>query len=337
MNDHSVTVVCYYEHDDTMVARFEKNGIRVILLEEKRDGLKGLCHLLLRLMRIFRAERPQVVHGVYFAPGMIPLLAARLACVPNVFATIHAAGRHGYNWKARLLFRISAMLTTHFFCVAENTERFWFGNIGGKRHSTIHNGVDIEYFTNAAPAIINGISPNDRVIGIVGRIVRMKGHECLFHAIKPLLNEIKEIKILVVGDGPNRPYLEKIADILGIAQHIIWSGWVEPEKLPGYYKRMDVLVMPSQWEGFGLSAAEAMASGVPVIGSDVPGLREVIGDAGILFPVDDKKALYDALKKTIHEHDKWVNYALRRIQQFSLSLQQQKWRVQYKCLLTDQT
>ena len=327
---YCMTVIAYYEHDGKMVARYEATGARILLLNEKRCGLKGLWRLLWRLVRLFRNERPDVVHGVYFAPGMIPLLAAQLAGVPKVFATVHAAGGRGYGWKAKLMFRFSAMLTTHFFCVAENTERFWFGKIGGKRHSTIYNGINIEAFANARAITIEEIASADfPVIGIVGRVVKLKGHDCLFRAVKRLLTEFPNIKVLVVGEGNERFQFEELANELGIAEHIVWVGRVEPEALAEYYKCMTVLAMPSHWEGFGLAAAEAMAAGVPVVGSDVPGLKEVIGDAGLLFPVNDDKALAIAIKTILANRVEWSECAYYRVKRFAIQAQQEKWRHAY--------
>ena len=331
--DYAITVVCYYQHDDKMVARYESSGAQVVLLEETRSGLKGLWRLLRRLVQLFRVERPAIVHGVYFAPGMIPLLAARLAGVPKVFATVHAAGGRGYGWKAKAMFRFSAMLTTHFFCVAENTERFWFGCIGGKGHSTIHNGIDIEKFSNAESVSIPELEAKSPVIGIVGSVFKLKGHDCLFRAAKLLLPEFPKLQILVVGEGRDCAEFQALATRLDMVEHIHWVGRVEPEEIPHYYKRMDVLAMPSHWEGFGLAAAEAMAAGVPVVGSDVPGLSEVIGEAGKLFPVDDDKALADALEELLNNRAEWTERAGKHASIFALANQQQKWQQAYRQLL----
>ena len=330
---HDVTAVCYYESDPDMIERYRKSGCKILLLQEKRAGLNGLFRLTRRLMKLFRAEKPDVVHVQYFAPGMIPIVAARLAGIRHVFATVHAAGGNGYNWKAKLMFRISAAMTSHFFCVAENTERFWFGSVGGKRHSTIHNGIDVPLFANAVPADISGLTGNP-VIGIVGRVVKMKGHDCLFRAVKRLLPEFPGLQVLIIGSGSAEAEFRELADSLGIADHLLWCGRVEPEDLPGYYKRMDVLAMPSHWEGFGLTAAEAMAAGVPVAASDVPGLREVVGDAGLLFPVDDDEKLAMQLAKLLKFQEALSSYRRNGVDRitslFAIERQKDLWRSFYR-------
>ena len=330
---HRVTVVCYYESDPVMVERYRKNGCKILFLQEKREGLKGLFRLTRRLVKLFRSGKPDVVHVQYFAPGMIPIIAARLAGICYVFATVHAAGGNGYNWKAKLMFRISAAMTTHFFCVAENTEKFWFGTVGGKRHSTIHNGIDVQRFADAEPAEIPGLTGRP-IIGIAGRIVKLKGHDCLFRAVKRLLPEFPDLQVLIIGGGPAETEFRKLSEAIGIADHLLWCGRVEPEVLPGYYKRMDVLAMPSHWEGFGLTAAEAMAAGIPVVASEVPGLCEVVGDAGLLFPVNDDEKLAMQLTKMLAAQDHVSLYCQKgtaRVQSlFSLEKQKTLWKSFYR-------
>jgi len=331
---YDVTVVVYYEHDDRMMDRYREAGAKLLFLDEKREGLKGMIRLTQKLCAIFRRERPDVVHVQYFAPGMIPILAARLAGIKKVFATVHAAGNIGYNWKSKSMFRFSAALTSHFFCVAENTERFWFGKAGGGRHSTLHNGVDVDLFRQAEPMALDTLASASPVIGIVGRVVKLKGHDCLFRAAKRLLPNHPNLKLLVVGDGADKTWFSSLADQLGIADHIVWTGRVEPEELPRYYKAMDILAMPSHWEGFGLTAAEAMAAGIPVAASDVPGLREVVSDDGVLFPVNDDNALACALNTLWENHEKYALAGQKRVSEhFSLKQQQAAWQEAYNKFL----
>lgn len=324
---YEVTVIVYYERDPMMEERYRNAGAKLLFLNEKRSGLHGLWRLLWILVDLFRLEKPDVVHGVYFAPGMIPLLAARIARVRNVFATVHAAGNNGYSFKSKAMLRFSAAICSHFFCVAENTERFWFGNmISTKRHSTIRNGVDVELLQSAKKIQIQGIDPDDFIIGIVGRVVKLKGHDCLFRAVTHLVNEIPRLKVLVVGEGESIGDFKKLAEDLGIAERIIWLGRVEPEVLGGVYKTLDILAMPSHWEGFGLTAAEAMAVGIPVVASDVPGLQEVLGNTGKLFPVDDDVALADAIRTIFAKYSAYVSAAQERAEKcFNLHDRQNEW------------
>jgi len=109
---YRVTACCYYDHEASMVASMEDAGAKVVLMN--LDRAAGLWHLLGKLRQFFCEERPDIVHVQYIAPGLIPILAARLAMVPTVFATAHQPGRT-YGWKAKLLLRSAARLCTSFF------------------------------------------------------------------------------------------------------------------------------------------------------------------------------------------------------------------------------
>lgn len=347
---HDVTICCYYEHDVTMVRRFEATGARVVLLELPRGHLFCLFHTL---VEFFQRQRPNVVHVQYFAPGMVPILAARRAGVKYVFATVHAAGQKGYGWKAKAMLRFSSWFTDHFFFVSQNAERFWFGSsseIAGiadwrkARHSTIYNCVDVKGIQAAGgladrQTLCPGLPREARVIGIVGRLVCLKGHLTLLAVMKDVLAAVPDAYLLVIGEGPDEAVFRQEAERLGVADHVIWKGRVEPEVLPQYYHTMDVLAMPSHWEGFGLTAAEAMAAGKPVVGSDVPGLREVVEDGvtGFLVPVNNTDALARRLIALVSDASAGAamgRNGLDRVRRcFDIGVHDRRWREAYASLL----
>ena len=162
-------------------------------------------------------------------------------------------------------------------------------------HCTVYNAVDIQRIERYAHAANraemkkkNGIG-DKFVVGVVARLRSEKGHAFLFHSMKQVLRSAPNTLLAVVGDGPDALALRDLADKLEIAGSILWLGAKSQEETFALYGMMDVVVVPSEFEGFGLSAAEAMAAGVPVVASDVDGLREVVEDgvSGILVPFGD--------------------------------------------------
>ena len=302
---YGVVVLCYYEYEREMVAYMEEAGAEVILLKLQRE--EGLLSLLKKLRVRLQTLSPDIVHVQYVAPGLMPIIAARLAGIKKVIATVHQPGRtHG--WKARLMLRFGARLCNLFFCVSKSAEESWFGDSAlfdpelfkkGHNHFTIYNAVDTERIARESGSanvaqlrtLLN--LEGKKVIGYVGRLRWEKGPHILIAAFAKVVQDIPAAMLLVVGDGPDREDLEKQAQELDIEANIIWLGQKSQQEVFQLYGLMDVVAMPSFFEGFGLTAAEAMAAGVPVIGSDIDGLSEVIDNqkTGTLVKVGDSEAL----------------------------------------------
>ena len=121
-----------------------------------------------------------------------------------------------------------------------------------------------------------GIHPHEKMILFVGRITYQKGVEYLIRAFPKILEQHPESKLVIAGSGDMRGYLEDLAFQLGCRDKIIFLGFVSGEMLKKLYKSADVTVIPSVYEPFGIVALESMASGTPVVASDVGGLSEII-------------------------------------------------------------
>lgn len=155
------------------------------------------------------------------------------------------------------------------------------------RVSVIPNGVPIERFEEAQPLPRAGLLPEDGspLLIFVARLEPAKDHATLLRA----LAQVPGARLALVGDGELRPELEQLASSLGIRERVHFLG--RRPDVPGLLKLADVYVHSSHWEGFGIAAVEAMAAGVPVIASDVPGLSQVVDSAGLLFPPGDAGCL----------------------------------------------
>ncbi|MEE9163832.1 MAG: glycosyltransferase family 4 protein [Thermoplasmata archaeon] len=155
---------------------------------------------------------------------------------------------------------------------------------------TIPNPVDTDRFHPNVPAgdirARHGIPGDEPLVLFVGRMVPHKGSEYLLRAMRDL-----PAHLLMVGTGPREPLLRKMATLPALEGRVHFAGRVSSQDLPRYYAASDLLVLPStsRLEAFGIAALEAMASGKPVIVSDVPGVREVIeeGREGLrIDPID---------------------------------------------------
>lgn len=138
------------------------------------------------------------------------------------------------------------------------------------------------------------------VIGYVGRLVSWKGVDLLLHALANLRDRGLHVRGVIVGTGPEEGRLRRLATMLGLAHHVTWHGWIGQDDVPEVLADVDVLVLPSRsiprWrEQFGHVLIEAMAEGMPVVGSSCGAIPDVIGRPDLVFPEGDWHALADLL------------------------------------------
>ncbi len=172
-----------------------------------------------------------------------------------------------------------------------------FSRAGFPGVSWIPPDVDTSVFTpsNAARAGVK----DTFTVGYAGRFHPLKGLDTLFHAVAGLP---AGYRLIVAGGGAEEAGLRRRSVEIGIGDRLEWRGSVSRRRMPGLLNEMDVLVLPSktgkQWkEQFGRVLVEAMACGVPVIGSDSGGIPGVIGDAGLVFPEGDVHRLRESIER----------------------------------------
>ncbi len=163
-------------------------------------------------------------------------------------------------------------------------------SINPSKISVIPNGIDSERINiNVEVSKTResyGVYWKEQMILFVGRLTAQKGCEYLIRAMPQILSKYNA-KLLIVGDGPSRSYLESEASRLGVSNRVIFTGFLPDVEMVKLMKSTDVLVVPSIYEPFGIVALEGMAAGVPVVVSDIDGLSEIISheDNGIkVFP-----------------------------------------------------
>lgn len=341
--DYNVKVCCYYEYDEKVVTLFRDAGADVILLRLVRNQNKfsffSILSLVHSLISLFRRLNPDIVHVQYMAPGLIPIIAARLAGMRKVIATVHIAGSYAYGTKAKVLLRIASFFCNCFICVSRGVEEFWFAdsqvfdpsNVNkSRKHYTVYNVIDTAAIAHVVSTADKDKLKNDLnisgrpVIGIVGRLAVQKGHSILLDAMSQIVKEIPNVILIVIGDGPERQKLIEKTARLQLDKNILWLGSQPQNKVFDFYSIMDLFVMPSLYEGFGLTAAEAMAASLPVVGTKIEGLSEVVEDgvSGVLVPASDSVALSKAILKFMQNPEKaktyGINGCMRTARLFSL-------------------
>lgn len=171
----------------------------------------------------------------------------------------------------------------------------------------IHNGIDTyKFHTTCVPEdLINEIKKNGKtIVGVIGRLDPIKGHENLLKAFCICLNHNRNIRLIIVGDGPLRCQLKKIADSLCINDEVVFMG--NRVDMPQILSVMDIFVLPSLYEGLSITLLEAMAAGKAIIATSVGGNPEVIEDGvtGILTPPNSPPLLARRILELINDPDK---------------------------------
>ena len=288
------TAVICLERPGTLAAQVEQLGSTVYCVH-KTPGLR------LRIVRSLRSVledfRPDVVHTHQIGALLYAGAAARRLNVPVVVHTEH--GKHFGTLRRRVLGRIAGRNAQRCFCVSGDIAATVtkVGVFPDAKIREIANGIDTSKFqaiTEADVARIRHglrVAPNAPLVGTVGRLNEVKRQDVLIRAFARLTSRLPDAALLLVGDGPLRSNLSSLARDLGVADRVHFAGYQARPEL--FLRAMDVFALTSESEGMPLSVLEAWAAGVPVVGSGVGGLPQLIqeGQTGRLFPFPDHEVL----------------------------------------------
>lgn len=224
---------------------------------------------------------PNIIH-THLTPCQICIpLAARLAgCQAALLTTEHST----FNRRRKMLFgqqldRLIYQSHTAIACISDGTReslRAWHPTLGDKL-VTIPNGIDLNQYDGTTNIEGKG---EPLIIISVGRLVAEKNYSIALRAIASFRNTKHDIKIeyRIVGTGPEEAALRKEISNLKLDHFVKLLGW--SDNVPFLLRQAHIFLLTSRWEGFGLVVAEAMASELPVVVSDLPGVREVAGNNG---------------------------------------------------------
>jgi len=246
-------------------------------------------HAVLKLYCLIRRLRPEIIHTQTSKAGIVGRVAARLAGVPIIIHTAHAFPFHPYlsapvRWAYVMIERWAAGLADLIMVDTESVRS------EGLRHRivrdpsklvTVPMGVDLKKFS---PSLANsatlrrslGVPPSELVVGSVARLVADKGIECFLRMAARIRATRSDVKFLIIGDGLLRQDLEALAEGLGIRPFVVFAG--HRTDVPQMLGVMDLFVLPTLREGFGVVFAEAMAMGKATVGSRIGPVAEVVED-----------------------------------------------------------
>jgi glycosyltransferase involved in cell wall biosynthesis len=263
---------------------------RIVRRVRNKADLRGIA----AHARAMRAVNPDVLQVNLFSPwaAQYGILAGVLARTRVVAVEHSVAVPTSSSLQRRFRRALCSQLAAHV-AVGDSTARLTEELIGLPRGSveTIHNGVP-DTPLQAAPAVAPG-----PLVGALGRFSREKGFDILIRAVALL----PRVTCVLVGDGPERPNLERLADDLGIRRRVLMTGWVSRAR--SYLPSFDLVAFPSRFEGLPLAVVEGMLAKRAVIASDVGSVGEAVVDGvtGLLVPPEDPDALAAAIARLIDD------------------------------------
>jgi glycosyltransferase involved in cell wall biosynthesis len=282
-----------------------QGGVALHILPRLVRPIRPLNDLiaLFQLYRFIRRGRYDVVHTHSSKAGILGRIAARLAGVETVVHTLHGLAFHPYQaaWKNALYVRLKRLVAPLSDVIIAVSQRTIDGALAagiGKpdQYVKVFSGIELEGFLGAGTRLTVeearrrlSIPETAPVVGKVGRLFPLKGHDAFLQAAARIAAELPECRFLLVGDGVLRRELEGEVLRLSIEDRTIFAGLVPPEEVPLYIQAMDVVVHTSLREGIARVIPQAGAVGKPVVAYELDGAPEVVreGFSGFLLPPGD--------------------------------------------------
>ena len=262
-----------------------------------------------------KAFHPDIINVHYVMPtGLAGIIAGRIHKVP-VIMTYNGRDVPGPGiplfWK--YWHRLVGSLCSDMTYVSNYCREVIYGKQAGRGH-VIYNGVDDP--VAVVPDQVADLkarwgikNPNDRILFCLTRLSRLKRVDILIKSMPLIRARQPNVRLLIGGQGDDRPRLEKLAAAAGVSDRVIFTGFIPPEELPIYFRAADLFVFHSTYETFGMVLAEAMNYGKAIVTVANTAIKEIItdGETGVLVPDMNPPALAHAILNLLE------NQLLRKI------------------------
>lgn len=312
--DYHITVAFFKEAAEearSLVPDFRALGIEVVDL---RMRARMDIFALIRLYKLLRITKPDIVHTHLFRADLFGPLVAKLTGIPVVLSSVHNVESFYQNPLVQIALRTSYRLCDYIITISDAVKLPLVNSVRvpASKLRRIHYGLDWtpSEIENAERLRMEyGFTDKDIVIGTVGRFVEQKGHRYLIESFAHIRQKVPQAKLLIVGQGKElRKELGLLISRLRLENDVVLTGY--KDNIPALMHAIDLFALPSLWEGLGLVLLEAMAAGKPVVASAVDAIPEIVvdGTTGFLVPAKDSVALADAISCVLLEPVLWQKF-----------------------------
>ena len=298
-------IVCCLGGPEDLKDEYEKSGCKVIYLNTRT---KVLFANIANLVKVIQREKIHII-SAHLTPSILyGPLCAKLMRKPVVM-TVHS--QLAFKSK-KLIFMESffAKLCDRVIAISDAVKNdiFWFYGIDPKMVRLIWNGSDPQKFD--PKKYINvvsdcrskwGLPESAFVVATVASFTKNKNHHKLISSLESLKKKIPQIKLFLIGDGHLRKDLEAQVERLGLKNEVIFAG--NQKDIPGCLSVIDLFVLPSIWEGFGIVLVEAMLMEKPVVATNVGSMKDIVveGKTGLLVEPDNSDSMANAILKLFED------------------------------------
>lgn len=283
-------------HEGLLHSKLKDAGIETYIIP---SNFKYDFNAIRKTVKLFKEKEINIVHNHGYKANILCSIAAKV-CNAKIIKTEHgkqepSKGLGYYRMSFNLFLDrfISKYLIDHVVFVSKDIQTYYNNAYSGINYSVIYNGINI---IEIGAVEENELDNNNFNIGIIGRICSVKGHIYLLKALKRL-QQRTNIHLYIFGEGPLETACKEYCVMNNLSERVHFMGF--KKDIYSYMRTLDVLVMPSLHEGLPYTILEAMSLKVPIIASDVGGLKDLIDNNrdGILVQPQDEQSLANAIEQ----------------------------------------
>ncbi len=299
-----------YPQLDKWCEKFEKEEIKVIRINVKHKHDIRHYH---RLKKIIKDEEIDILHAHVWNPASCRYALA-LKKIP-IITTEHDPFKLG---SVKNFFKKSTLKNIRKIVTVSGNNKKILEDLFPQhkdKMTVIHNGIDTSWWKSQLLRLADEdyseikrklfhANKDTLIISTIAELHERKGHKYLIEALKKIIDQFPNVKLVLIGEGPEREKIESLIEKLDLKRHVILTG--RQKEIPKLLKSSDIFCLPSRREAFGLVNAEAMITGLPVVASKAGGIPEIVEDGvtGFIVEKENSEALTNALVKLIKSPEK---------------------------------
>jgi glycosyltransferase involved in cell wall biosynthesis len=296
LNKYKFFVCTLREKPNDLASEIAKYAELINLNVNNRFDISVVFHL----RKLIKKLQPDIIHTHLFQARIYTSFALLFTNRPASITHKH----NSVNLKKHNIFILLEMLSLIFYdriiAISQSVKRslYTYEFVPKNKVYILSNGIDYSLFSNNSK-IKTDLKDGNITLGTVCRLEPQKGIRYLLLAMKTILAKFPDVKLEIIGTGSLLSELQTLSVEIGISNSVKFLGKFT-DVIP-FYKRMDIFVLPSLYEGFGIVILEAMAMGIPVVATNVDGIKEVLinDESGILIPPKNPEAIANVVNYLI--------------------------------------